>query len=344
MKPCIIDLADSDLAAWLASHGQPAFRLGQIRQWIYRKWVAEFAEMANIPNELRGRLDDEFRCSPVKQIDRTTSSDDTVKWLLELGDGETIETVVIRAPHRLTVCISSQVGCPVRCSFCASGRDGLIRNLEPSEIVGQVLHACRSMGERVTHVVVMGMGEPLLNLENLFVGLRMITDPSCFGLGARHITVSTSGIVPGIRALADAGTQWNLALSLHAPDDEGRARLIPEAHRYPLADILDACGEYRSRTGRKVTFEYALIAGRNDSVDDLRRLIPLARKAGAKVNLIPCNPVQNIHRASDERVVGHWLEMLTANGVQATVRREKGSEIQAACGQLRRRTLGGNEA
>jgi 23S rRNA (adenine2503-C2)-methyltransferase len=227
----------------------------------------------------------------------------------------------------------------VRCAFCASGRHGLVRNLQPAEIVDQVIAASRELGRRVDNVVVMGMGEPLLNLEALVPALDLLCAADRFGLGARHVTISTSGIVPGIRHLADLRRQWHLALSLHAVTDEQRARLIPERYRYPLKDILSACRRYRERTGRIVTLEYALIAGTNDATADVKALAAIARDLDAKVNLIPCNPVSGRYTAPDDHALRGFEAQLRRLGAKATVRQRKGERIQAACGQLRQRPV-----
>ncbi len=333
------EIGQAELAEWLAARRQPAFRAKQIREWLFAKQALTADEMTNLPAGLRAALAEDFAICSVTQAEVVQDGEGTTKWLLELGDGETIEAVLIRAPDRLTVCISTQVGCPVRCSFCASGRHGLVRDLSAGEIVDQVVFANRAAGQRVDNIVVMGMGEPLLNLDALLPALDLICAEEGLGIGARHVTVSTSGIVPGIRRLATAGRQWNLALSLHGVTDAARARLIPPAHRYPLAEILRACREYRETTGRMVTLEYALIAGENDHADDARHLTRIARDLHAKVNLIPCNATGAAHRSSAAEQVRMFHEQLVAAGVQATVRRRKGSDIQAACGQLRARRV-----
>jgi 23S rRNA (adenine2503-C2)-methyltransferase len=334
----IKNLPAAELTAWLQAHGQAAFRLKQIRDWLYSRWAIDFVAMGNLPTALRQALTDDFLAFGLEPLETQTADDDTVKWLFRLVDGESIETVLIRAPDRQTVCISTQVGCPVRCTFCASGRDGLIRDLEPGEIVDQVIAACRHLQQRVDNIVVMGMGEPLLNLEHLIAALDLICGPECLGVGARHITISTSGIVPGIRRLAELRRQWHLALSLHALTDEQRGRLIPARYRYPLAEILDACRYYRECTGRIVTLEYALMAGGNDSQDDALGLAALARRLDAKINLIPCNPVSEHYQAPAERQVRAFEERVRSLGAKVTLRQRKGERIQAACGQLRRRT------
>lgn len=336
----IKDLAAAELTDWLRAHGQAAFRLKQVHHWLYGRWVIEFAAMANLPAALRQALTDEFLAFSLTPLETQTAGDGTVKWLFGLADGESLETVLIRAPDRQTVCISTQVGCPVRCTFCASGRDGLVRNLTPAEIVDQVIAACRHLQQRVDNIVVMGMGEPLLNLDNLVTALDLICGPDYLGIGARHITLSTSGIVPGIRRLAELRRQWHLALSLHALTDEQRGRLIPAPHRYPLDEILAACRYYRECTGRIVTLEYALMAGGNDSEADACGLAALARQLDAKVNLIPCNAVSEHYQAPDDRHVRAFEERVRSLGAKVTLRQRKGERIQAACGQLRRRSLG----
>lgn len=334
------ELSSAEATAWLAAQGQPGFRAKQIREWLFAKLALAAGEMSNLPASLRAALERDFAVCSVAALETLEGSDGTTKWLLALEDGETIETVLIRAPDRLTLCISTQVGCPVRCAFCASGRQGLVRNLTAGEMVDQVVFAQRAAGRRVDNLVVMGMGEPLLNLDALLAALDMACSAEGLGIGARHVTVSTSGIVPGIRGLAEAGRQWNLALSLHGADDERRARFIPPAHRYPLAEILAACREYRAATGRMVTLEYALVAGENDSLADGEALAVIARDLRAKVNVIPCNAADSGHRASAAGRVRAFHDLLLARGVQATVRRRKGHDIEAACGQLRGRRLG----
>jgi 23S rRNA (adenine2503-C2)-methyltransferase len=331
------ELSQEQWTTWLAEQRQPAFRARQIHEWLFAKLALTADEMSNLPATLRTALERDFAVCSVAATDTQADEEGTTKWLFSLGDGETIEAVLIRAPERLTLCISTQVGCPVRCAFCASGRHGLVRDLSAGEIVDQVVFAQRVAGRRVDNIVVMGMGEPLLNLGALLPALDLVCSPEGLGIGARHVTVSTSGIVPGIRQLAEAGRQWNLALSLHGVSDERRARFIPPAHRYPLAEILAACQEYRTVTGRMVTLEYALVAGENDSSADGERLARIARDLRAKVNLIPCNAADSGHRASAAGQVRAFHDILLAHGVQATVRRRKGSEIEAACGQLRAR-------
>lgn len=338
MKTSLItDLAPKDLQQWLADNGEPAYRIAQVLDWLYKKWADRFDDMLNLPETLRHTLDDDFRASALDVIDTLRDPEGTVKWLARLGDGEMIESVLIETPRRRTVCVSTQVGCPVRCAFCASGTQGLVRNLTPGEIVDQVRLACRYLGSRINNVVVMGMGEPLLNLNALIPALEAICDRQRMGLGARHVTVSTSGIVPGIRKLASLRRQWHLALSLHAVTDERREKLVPPAFRYPLADVLDACREYRAQTGRIVTLEYALVRNMNDADADAVELSGIARSLDAKINLIPCNPTGRPYQAPQKARVNAFLDALRKHGAKATVRTRKGETIQAACGQLRQR-------
>ena len=336
-KPAISGLSESELTDWFRAENELSYRREQLEHWLYRKWVGDWDRMKTLPGALRRKLAQAFTLRTVQPLTRIEAEDHTCKWLFELADGETIETVLIRTARRNTLCLSTQVGCPVRCVFCASGQDGLIRNLTTAEIVDQVLAVCEYLGSRITHLVVMGMGEPLLNLEELLPALETICHPDRLGLGGRHVTISTSGIVPGIRRLAACGRSWHLALSLHGVTDEKRARLIPRRHRYPLRDILEACRTYRRLTGRIVTLEYALIAGDNDGAGDAAELARIARDLDAKVNVIPCNPANPAFQAPSNRQVAEFVDILVRQGVKVTLRRRKGDRIEAACGQLRRR-------
>jgi len=292
--------------------------------------------MTNLPADLRAALEADFRAFSLRTGPALQAADGTRKIAFTLDDGESIESVLIPAGRRRTVCVSTQVGCPVGCAFCATGRTGFVRNLTPAEIVDQVVYWCGESEERVSNVVLMGMGEPLLNVGNVIAALRLIDAPHGIGIGARHITVSTSGIVPGIRTLANAEHQWRLAWSVHAANDQARAALVPPSQRYDLADIVEACAYYRQRTGRIVTLEYTLIQGQNDGRQALVELSQLARELGAKVNLIPCNRTDGKHRAPRAEQLSHAAENLRADGVNVTVRTARGSDIRAACGQLAR--------
>ena len=343
-KFSIREKSEQEIAEWLQQHNQPKFRAGQIRQWLFEKYIVSFDEMANIPKPLREQLDADFLPIGVRPVETFRADDGTVKWLSELYDGEKIETVLIRAPERNTVCISTQVGCAVRCVFCESGRLGFVRNLRTMEIVEQVILASHECGARVDNIVVMGTGEPMNNLDNLIPALDFICDQEKgLGLGARHITVSTSGIPNGIRRLADQQKPWNLALSLHAPTDELRSRIIPDHHRHPLAEVFEACTAYHEATGRMLTFEYVLVSGLNDAEKDAFNLARLARKYHAKVNLIPCNKGAAKLAPPTPEQCNAFLQALTSRGVQATIRLKKGDKIKAACGQLTIKRKSNNE-
>ena len=331
------DIPDDELLSLLKSWGQPAFRVKQLRTWLYGpRFAATYKEMTNLPATLREKLAETVAPFALEVVQTVTDPQDgTVKWLSRLLDGNTIETVLIRVPHRTTVCVSTQVGCAVRCVFCASGRYGLVRDLTKAEIIDQVMLACRELGRRVDNVVVMGMGEPLMNLDALVAALDELGSPETIDLGNRHVTISTSGIVPGIRALAELRRPWNLALSLHAVNDEERARIIPTENRFPLEEIFAACEYHRELTNRMLTLEYALIDGRNDSRSTLERLAAIARRLHAKINLIPCNANASNCKSPSLRRCHEALAFLEQSGVQATLRISHGQGILAACGQLK---------
>ena len=336
-KPFLATVAKPQLEELLRSLGQPTFRANQILDWVYRKRVFAPERMNNLPAALRTALAENF-LGGVLQVKETLEADDgTVKLLLELLDRETIEAVIIPSPGRHTFCLSTQVGCPVRCYFCASGADGLVRNLLAGEIVEQFNCCCTRLGGLPDNIVFMGIGEGLMNFDNLTAALDLLCSPDGFGLAARRITVSTSGWVPGIRRLADLERQWTLAVSLHAPDDITRAKLIPDPMRLPIADILAACDYYREKSGRMVTFEYTLIRGINDSRDQAVKLAAIAAQHHAKVNLIPYNQTSPQFERPTDRTVRAFEAVLLERQIQVTVRVEKGSNVAAACGQLRRR-------
>jgi 23S rRNA (adenine2503-C2)-methyltransferase len=340
--PEFLDLSFAEVAATLASWGEPRFRARQVWEWTWKHLATEFGQMANLPTPLRERLAGSFAIGYPTPVARAGDDEGTEKVLLSLRDGQEIEAVLIREEDRRTVCVSTQVGCPVSCPFCATGGMGHVRDLTAGEIAAQVLYFARELreeGERVTHVVVMGMGEPFLNYDATVKAIRNLNDRRGFGLGARRITVSTVGIVPGILRLADEALQVNLAISLHAPTDALRRELVPLGERWPIQDILAAADVYASATGRRVSYEYVLIRGVNDSLDHARQLAGLLRGRLAHVNLIPFNPAPGLpFQASDEREVDTFRRELVVRGVDATVRRSRGAAIQAACGQLRNRS------
>lgn len=329
----------AELDEWIGRLGQPRFRGAQIIDWIYRKGVTDPTAMANLPTVLRTAMSKDFITGAVTTETETAANDGTRKLLLRLDDGESIECAIITAPDRVTFCLSTQVGCPVGCRFCASGADGLIRNLDTGEIMEQFAAARLAAGQLPDNVVFMGIGEGLLNFNHLVKAMELMSDGGHVGLGARRLTVSTSGWTPGIKRLADLKKAWNLAVSLHAPDDETRRIIIPDKFRRPIAEIIEACEYFRRQTGRMVTFEYTLVAGLNDGGRHAADMARLARKCRAKVNLIPCNPNSNPDfKAPTADKVDEFERRLKNAGVQVTTRIRKGGGVNAACGQLRATT------
>lgn len=324
--------------AVLKAIGEPRYRARQVLEWIYRRDAASFAEMTNLPASLRERLAAVagiLRLAPATK--NVSPTDETTKYLFRLPDGEAVECVLIRYRHWASACVSTQVGCRMGCAFCASTIGGLVRQLAPGEILDQVLRLQALTGQAVGRVVVMGTGEPLDNYEATVKFLRLLHEPYSLGLGYRHITVSTSGLVPGIWRLADEGLPVTLAVSLHAPRDDLRRRLMPVAKRWGLDELMGAADAYTSATGRRVTYEYTLIDGVNDGRREARELADLLAGHLAHVNLIPLNPVSEwTFRPSRPGAVREFQVSLDRAGVPATVRRELGSDINAACGQLRR--------
>lgn len=332
------DCTRGELVEWCAQRGQPSFRADQIRRWVFGKRINDFEAMHDLPLPLRAALGEEFRLFASQIVHHQVAADRTEKLLLRLGDGAHIECVLMREPDRRTVCISTQVGCAMGCVFCASGLLGLKRNLSSGEIVEQVLRLDRLMDadERITNVVVMGIGEPLANLTRLLPAMQSLSEKGGLGLGARRITISTVGLPEKIRELARYGKPFNLAVSLHAPNDELRNRLVPVNSQIGIGAILDAASDYFRETGRRVTFEYVLLGGINDAVEHARELAGLLSGQGAHVNLIPMNRVSELSflDPSPARTAA-FIDVLTKAGVAATVRKRKGADIDAACGQLR---------
>lgn len=340
----IKSLTLDELATRFTGLGEPAYRAKQVIEWIYHKRVGRFREMTNLPAALRDRLAAEFDERPLEIVRKTGSADTTQKFLFRLRDGQMIETVLIpaspalygEASDRRTICISSQVGCAYGCRFCASGLDGWKRNLEAGEIVDQLLRVEAESGERVNNIVFMGMGEPLANFDNLLRAIGIINAPWGAGIGARHITVSTSGLAPRIRDLAEQPLQIRLAISLHGATDDVRSRIMPVNRKYPLAELLEACAVFRSRKKQKITFEFILIEGVNDTPEQAAALARHARALDAKVNVIPYNTVEGLEWSRpSEPVQDAFMDVLHRAGATATIRREKGHDIAAACGQLR---------
>jgi len=315
----------------------PDFRLKQIYNWIYKNFIFSPLEMKNIPNDLREKLADNYVWEYPKIIETSKTSDKTEKYLMELKDGEHIEFVIISAPERKTLCLSTQVGCPIQCKFCASGAFGLKRNLSSSEILAQFLLCCKIIGSAPDNIVFMGIGEPLLNFDNLIDALSIIGSPDYLNYAARRITISTSGIPKIIKKLAELEKQWNLAVSIHAPDDKTRSLVIPDKSRYPLEYIFESCKYYFEKTGRLITLEYTLLEGVNDSIAQARKLALMAKTIRAKINIIPYNPVPGtgFKRPSDLLCKKFADAIEQEKGCICTLRLEKGSKIDAACGQLR---------
>lgn len=325
-----------ELRAYLAD--EPAFRAKQIYGWIHQKLVSDFDEMKNIPQSLREKLKKECTLTTLSPVAlRVSKIDDTHKYLFALEDENIIESVMMRYTHGNSVCISSQVGCRMGCKFCASTIDGLVRNLTASEMLDQVYRIQKLLGERISNIVVMGSGEPMDNYENLVQFVRMISDENGLHISQRNITVSTCGIVPKMRQLADEGLQITLALSLHAPNDKIRKELMPIANRYTIKEILKACRYYFEKTGRRVTFEYSLVQGVNDNEKEARRLISLLSSMHGHVNLIPVNPIKerNFLQSTPKSILA-FKNLLEKSGINVTIRREMGRDIDGACGQLRR--------
>jgi 23S rRNA (adenine2503-C2)-methyltransferase len=331
----IRDFTLEELEAELAEMGEPAYRAGQIFGWLYGRGAKNFEAFSDLPKGLRQKLSARFSFRPIERAGTWRARDGTEKILFRLPDGRFVETVLIPSGRRRTVCLSTQVGCKFACVFCASGRRGFKRNLAPSEIIGQVLFLREELEIALTNVVFMGMGEPLDNFDNVVRSIRILNDPKGLGIAARRITVSTSGIVPGIERFKDLGLQVNLSISLHAPDEVLRGRLMPVGRKYPLAALLRACEDYLEGGGRKLTLEYVLIEGQNDRPADAARLAGIARRLRAKVNLILYSPVEGLpfQTPSDARVEA-FSRVLEEKGVGATIRKSKGRDIEAACGQL----------
>lgn len=331
----------------LRSVAQPSYRARQITDWLYKKRVNSFAEMTDLPQVLRAKLADDFSFDRIEVVRVLGSADTTRKFLFRLSDGNLIESVLIPASpalygspsDRRTICLSTQVGCAYGCKFCASGLDGWKRNLRPNEIVNQIIAVERESGERIDNIVFMGMGEPLANYDNVMGAIQIINAPWGIGIGARHITISTSGLVPQIRKLAEQPLQIRLAVSLHGATDDVRSGIMPVNRKYNLSALLEACRYFTSRKKQRITFEYILIAEVNDSDKQARELAKHAHALDAKLNLIPYNNVEGLDwvRPSPGRQK-RFIAVLRAAGVRATLRREKGDDIAAACGQLRLQT------
>lgn len=343
--PFLLDQLPSE---WNLGDSIPKYRRDQIVNWIFERRAASFAEMSNLPTGFRDELAAAYQIQPLSLARQQGSGDTTRKYLWQLSKSDFVESVLIPAStdlygeraDRFTLCVSTQVGCAYGCKFCASGMEGWKRNLTPGEIVAQIIEAERASGHRVNNLVFMGMGEPLANYENLLKAIEIINAPWGINLGARHITISTSGLVPQIKMLADEPKQIRLALSLHGASDAVRSQIMPVNKKYPLAELLEACVYYQTKKRKMMTLEYILIAGINDDPDEASLLARHAHRLHAKVNIIPYNKVDGLpwERPSEERV-DEFAGILKTLGTPVTVRREKGHDIDAACGQLRLKEL-----
>jgi 23S rRNA (adenine2503-C2)-methyltransferase len=341
-KLVLTDLSHDEMHAWVTERGEPAFRAEQLFVWIYRSLACDYAPMSNLSVAFRQKLAETALVQSLSPLETVTSADAlTVKTLFSLRDNETIEAVLMRYDGRQTVCVSTQVGCAIGCPFCATGRSGFRRNLSSGEIVDQVLHFARqlqSQGKAVTNLVLMGMGEPLANYEATWRAIRVLNDPRGFGLGARRFTISTAGLAPGIRRMATEDLAVGLAVSLHAASDDLRNRLVPLNRRFPIPELIESCRTYAQGTGRRVSFEYALIDGVNDNRVQAGELGKLLRGLLCHVNLIPVNPTTECdYRPSGRQRVMAFHRELTSMGISNTIRLERGVDIQAGCGQLRSR-------
>ena len=335
-------MTPEELAAWFREQGEPAFRAKQVFQWLYRGAVS-FDEMTDLPKVLRQKLEEHcFLTAPQVARKQVSAQDGTIKYLWRLSDGNCIETVLMRYKYGNTVCVSTQVGCRMGCRFCASTQAGRVRNLEAGEICSEIYTAQKDIGERISHIVLMGIGEPLDNFDEVMRFLENITSPEGVNIGMRNISLSTCGLVPKIDMLAEKKLQLTLSVSLHAPNNQIRSSMMPVNDAYPVEQLMQAVRRYQDTTGRRVSFEYSMVRGVNDSDACAKQLANLIRGMGAHVNLIPINPVDGSpYSATDAANVRRFQQKLESLGVNATVRRRLGSEISAACGQLRRDEMNG---
>ena len=336
-KISLKDLTPEELAA--LPELQPAYRAKQVFSWLHRG-VSSAAEMTDLPKALRETLDADYIITHPVMLRRQVSSDGTRKYLWELGDGNCVETVLMQYAHGSSVCVSTQAGCRMGCVFCASTKNGLARNLTPAEILDQILFAGRDAGVRISHIVLMGTGEPLDNYDNVLRFLKLVSMPGGLNIGARNISLSTSGLVDGIRRLAQEHLQITLSVSLHAPNDDLRRRIMPVARKYPMDELLSACGDYFDITGRRVSYEYIMIRGFNDTPACARELAAKLAGTGSHVNMIRLNNIEESPlKPSTPEAVRSFQQLLQASGINATVRRRLGSDIDAACGQLRKKQI-----
>ena len=331
-------LTQPELAAILKDLGQPAFRTKQVFSWLH-KGVRSYDEMTNLPKALRDALAEKYPINAPKVVRKQESKKDgTIKYLWQLSDGNCVETVLMRYHYGNTVCISTEVGCAMGCAFCASTIGGLVRRLEPFEMLDEVLFTQTDSGLPISHIVLMGIGEPLDNFDNVLRFLELVNSPDGMNISMRHISLSTCGLIPKIDALAEKKLQISLAVSLHGPNNEKRSRVMPVNKAYPIEPLLDACRRYYEKTGRRIHFEYAMIDGLNDGEEDAKELLRRLKGLGAHVNMIPLNHVEESPlKPSSRAAVAKFQKILEDGGVTATVRRTLGSDIDASCGQLRRK-------
>lgn len=338
----LFDLTPEHLCGLFEQWGEPAYRAKQVLEWAFLKGASDFAQMSNLPKPLRSRLAEELPFYQSEIVERRRAPDGTQKLLLGWADGATSECVLIPDKDRNTACISTQVGCPVGCLFCASGINGLQRQLTAGQIVEQAMRVRQVCGEeiRLSNVVFMGLGEPLANYDATVHAIRTINADWGMGIGARKITVSTVGLPKQMKRLAKEGLQITLALSLHAPTEELRSELIPWAKNVSIEELTEAARDYFAQTGREITIEYVLLAGKNDSPQHARNLVTIVRRMRANLNLIPFNPVEGLpFRRPTDQAIGMFLDVLRDRGITVHIRRSRGRDVDAACGQLRRRLL-----
>ncbi|NLC87843.1 MAG: 23S rRNA (adenine(2503)-C(2))-methyltransferase RlmN [Clostridiaceae bacterium] len=340
----IKDYTLEELKEQLKEIGEKPFRAEQIFHWLYIEKVKNFQDMTNLSLSLRGKLIENYTICNFNILKKQESSDGTIKYLFDVLDGNAIETVLMQYHHGKTICVSSQIGCKMGCKFCASTGIPFIRNLTSGEIVEQLLAVEQDIGDRISNIVFMGIGEPLDNYDNVIKAIRIINHPNGINIGARHISVSTSGLVPKIYDLAKENIPCTLSISLHATNNEKRSNMMPVNNVYKIEELIKACKDYIAATNRRISFEYALAKDSNDNLEDAKELIKLLRGMNAHVNLIPINKIENgeYTKSTNDNII-KFRDYLNEHGIVATIRRELGSDIDAACGQLRRKNLGGKK-
>lgn len=336
----IKDYSLDELKEELKEIGEKPFRAEQIFKWLYEARVSNFDDMTNLSLELREKLKQAYEIKEFKILKKQVASDGTKKYLFDVLDGNAIETVLMEYHHGFSICVSSQIGCKMGCKFCASTGIPFARNLTTGEIIEQIMAVERDAGVRISNIVFMGIGEPLDNYDNVVKAIRIINHPKGLNIGARHISISTSGLVPKIYQLAEENIQCTLSISLHATTDEQRSKMMPVNNRYNIEELLQACKDYIEKTHRRISFEYALAKENNDNLEDAKRLVKLLKGMLCHVNLIPINKIENgaYTKSSNENIM-KFRDYLNDHGIVATIRRELGSDIDAACGQLRRKNL-----